>query len=79
MPTTSPFSPYCLEVFKQSPLFSDIQEDQLAILLQGFKRETWSKESRIEVNTLERFFIITRGRVELVRTDTATGRRPGRG
>jgi len=74
MQLTSPFYPHCLKVFKQAPLFSGMQEDQLDVMLQGFRRETWEKGARIEINTIERFVVITRGRVELVRTDYSNGR-----
>ena len=74
MQTSSPFYPYCVDVFKQAPLFSDLPDEQIASLLHGFRRETWKKQSRIEVNTIERFFVVTRGRVELVKTNYAMGR-----
>ncbi len=42
-------------------------------MLQGFMRETWEKGARIEIKTIERFVVVTRGRVELVRTDYSNG------
>lgn len=74
MQSTSPFYPYCLEVFKQSSLFSGLGDEQLATFLQDFRRETWKPHAPIEIQTHERFFVVLKGRVELVRTDYSTGR-----
>jgi len=74
MQSTSPFYPSCLATFKQSALFSDLEEVQLAQMLQHFRRETWKKQSLIGLDLVERFVVVTRGRVELVRTDYSTGR-----
>lgn len=43
-------------------------------MLQGFRRETWEKKARIEIDTVERFVVVTRGCMELVRTDYSSGR-----
>jgi len=74
MQSTSPFYPHCLEAFKQSALFSGMDEPQLVHTLEQFRRETWKKRARIGLDLHERFVVVTRGRVELVRTDYSTGR-----
>ena len=74
MLSTSPFYPHCLQIFQHSPLFSDLDDAQLGQILQHFRRETWESQSPITIDPLERFFIVTKGRVELIRTDYATGR-----
>ncbi len=74
MQTTSPFYSSSLAVFKQSVLFSGLDEGQLGQLLQHSRRETWKEQSLIGLNSMERFVVVTRGRVELVRTDSSTGR-----
>ena len=73
MQTTSPFYPHCMEVLSNLRYFR-IPHDQLDIMLQGFRRETWEKGVRIEIDTLERFVVVTRGRIELIRTDYSSGR-----
>ena len=74
MQSTSPFYPHCLEAFKQSALFSGMDEPQLVHTLEQFRRETWKKRARIGLDLHERFVVVTRGRIELVRTDYSTGR-----
>jgi len=74
MQSTSPFYPHCVQAFKQSALFSGMDESQLAQTLVNFRRETWKKRSRVGLNLSERFVVVTRGRIEMVRTDYSTGR-----
>lgn len=74
MLSTSPFYPNCLRIFKQSPLFGALNEPDLHQVLRDSRRETWKSASPIAINPLERFFVVIRGRVELVRTDYASGR-----
>ena len=74
MKSTSPFYPQCLSSLKQSALFSGLDEDQLGNMLKGFRRQTWKKQTPIDVQTTSHFCVVTKGRVELVRTDYKTGR-----
>lgn len=74
MKSTSPFYPHCLMTFKQSTFFSSLDEEQLANMLQGFRRETWKKNTTSDFHLHERFYVVTKGRVELIRTDYSTGR-----
>jgi len=63
-----------LSALKQSALFSGLENDQLGDMLKGFRRQTWKKQTPIDVQTTSHFCVVTKGRVELVRTDYKTGR-----
>jgi len=74
MLSTSPFYSYSVQIFQQSPLFSDLKEADLGPFLGLCRRETWEPQAPITIDPVERFVVVTKGRVELVRTDYATGR-----
>lgn len=71
----SPFYPHCVEVLKNSILFSGLDDATLQTMLALHRRETWPKGAHLPPRqALELFTVIISGRMELIRTNPETGR-----
>ncbi len=71
----SPFYPDALTAFKKSRFFSGLNQQEIETMLQGFLRETWKKGSIFpSQQTLERFRVLIKGRIEMIKMHPDTGR-----
>ncbi|NOZ25928.1 MAG: Crp/Fnr family transcriptional regulator [Nitrospirae bacterium] len=76
MRTGSPLYARALETLKGSALFSALDEPVMEEMLSSFRAETWHRGATImdPEGTVQRFYVLTSGRVKVTRSNPATGR-----
>ena len=63
------------KLVQQCHLFSQLPHDLISDITLHFRRDTWTKNTYIsQKQLLERFYILTDGRIEMVRINPQTGR-----
>jgi CRP-like cAMP-binding protein len=75
MKVDSPFYEHCVDVLKNSALFSGLDDQSLETMLNAYRRETWAKGAHLPPERTRLLFtVIVSGRMELVRISPETGR-----
>jgi len=65
----------CKEVLSRSPLFAGLAEGLLDDMLSLFRRDTWLRGVHLDPDICqERFFLLSEGRLEVMRINPQTGR-----
>lgn len=71
----SPLFAYFKTRLRQASLFAGLPEAVLEDMLGHFQHETWGRGVQGEASTcVRRFYLLIQGRVEIIRTDPATGK-----
>ncbi len=75
MSLSSSFCSECLPALKKSPFFSDLSDEEIEGMLRGFRQESWKKRSSLPpMQVQERFHVLLKGRIEMIKIDPETGR-----